>query len=559
MKVLESLKRFSGCFVFVLILVGTASETQAAWQTIHNDFYWYDQDGNSIQTRSGCLCKFGDAYDWYGGTNGFKDQTCYTSTDLVHWTNKGIVLSCPTDANRIDVLYNELTKMYVMILKYDGNGAHLGIATCPTPDGKFTFKNETLVDSALIGDMSVYKDTDGKAYLAAVSWKTGTNAQHGIWLMSPDYLTVERRIFLWNKGGREAPMIFKRNGIYYYATSATNWTVSTATEYYSAQTLAGPWSAMTSMSMPGTTNSWDSQCDFVSHIKGAQDSVYMYCGDRWEKPDPRREGDYVWLPMTFNSAVPVVNYYQDWEINLEAGTWRPFDYRRNLAMRRTATASSVNGANIANNVTDSATYLNYTNTRWESAASDPQWIMVDLGSAKSINRVILKWHENFGKAFKIQLSADAVVWSDVYSTTKGASRSVTDVTFGNISARYVRMYGTQRGTANGYSLFDFMVLKDSLDSPVKIGTPKSGKAPIFPSSTLLTEAGNGMISYFLPIATLIKLDVFDMRGKRVTTLAEGFKQAGRYEIDASEKIGKGLHAFRLTAYGRKYSFMKADF
>jgi hypothetical protein len=61
------------------------------------------------------------------------------------------------------------------------------------------------------------------------------------------------------------------------------------------------------MSMPGTTNSWDSQCDFVSHIKGAQDSVYMYSGDRWEKPDPRREGDYVWLPMTFNGAVPVVN------------------------------------------------------------------------------------------------------------------------------------------------------------------------------------------------------------------------------------------------------------
>jgi hypothetical protein len=538
------------------MLSGMIPAAQAAWQTIHNDFYWYDQNGNTIQTRSGCLRKFNDAYYWYGGTNGFKDQTCYTSTDLVHWTYKGIVLSCPTDANRIDVLFNDLTKQYVMILKYNGNGAHLGIATCLTPDGKFTFKSESLVDSALIGDMSVYEDADSKAYLAAVSWKTGTNAQHGIWLMSPDYLTVERRIFLWNRGGREAPMIFKRSGIYYYATSATNWTVSTATEYYSAQSLAGPWSAMTSMSMPGTTNSWDSQCDFVSHIKGAKDSVYMYCGDRWEKPDPRREGDYVWLPMTFNGAVPVVNYYQDWEINLDAGTWRPFDYLRNLAMRKTATASSVNGANSANNVTDSATYLNYTNTRWESAASDPQWIMVDLGSAKSINRVILKWHENYGKSFKIQASVDALTWSDVYSTTKGVARSVTDVTFGKTSARYVRMYGTQRGTANGYSLFDFMVLNDSLDSPVKIGTPESGKDPVFSSSASLTVAGNGMISYFLPNATFTKLDVFNMSGKLVATLKEGYKCAGSHEAALSGRIGRGLYLFRLIAGKEILSAMK---
>jgi hypothetical protein len=72
------------------ILSGMVPAAQAAWQTIHNDFYWYDQDGNSIQTRSGCLCKFSGVYYWYGGTNGFVDQTCYTSTDLIHWTYKGV-------------------------------------------------------------------------------------------------------------------------------------------------------------------------------------------------------------------------------------------------------------------------------------------------------------------------------------------------------------------------------------------------------------------------------------------------------------------------------------
>jgi hypothetical protein len=54
--------------------------------------------------------------------------------------------------------------------------------------------------------------------------------------------------------------------------------------------------------------------------------------------------------------------------------------------------------------------------------------MVDLGAAKNINRVILKWHTDYAKAFQIQVSANSSTWTDVYSTTKGASYSVTDVT-----------------------------------------------------------------------------------------------------------------------------------
>ncbi len=433
---------------------------QTEWQTIHNDFYWYDEGGNPIRTRSGDLFKYGDTYYWYGGTNAFREQTCYTSTDLVHWEFQGIVLSHAVEANRIDIEYNESTNQFVMLLKYDGNGAHLGTAVSSAPDGDFTFLGQTLVDDALMGDMSAYKDTDGTLYIAYVSWATGTNAQHGIYRMSQDYLQLDSRIHLWNLGGREAPLIFKRNGIYYYMTSRTDWTASSETQYYSATNLSGPWSELTMLSTPGSTNSWDSQCDFVFPIEGTEGTVYLYGGDRWEKPDPRREGDYVWLPMTFDGDEPVLNYYQDWEINLEAGTWRPFDYQRNLALNKPATASSESGGYVASNVTDSTTYLDYLDSRWQSAASDPQWIMVDLESERAINRVILKWHENYGRSFQIQVSNDASTWTDVYTTTRGARRSVTDVTFATTTARYVRMVGTRRGTSNGYSLFDFMVLND---------------------------------------------------------------------------------------------------
>jgi hypothetical protein len=442
----------------------TGGSPTTGWVTIHNDFFWYDDTGAAIETRAGCLRKFGDTYYWYGlfawqDPKAWNDQTCYTSTDLVHWTYKGVVLHVDAGANRMDVLYNDTTKQYVMFLKYGGDAASLGIATSSTPDGQFTLKSETQVDGANMGDMSVYKDDDGTAYLAYVWDKTGPNRQHGLYRMSADYLTLDTRMYLWDIPSREGVHVFKRNGLYYYGTSETNGIQSSPTRYYTATNLAGPWSAATPLSTPGSNNSWDTQVDYVYPWVGTAGTVFMYAGDRWVKTD-LRQGDYPWLPLEFNGTVPTLNYYQDWDLNIAAGTWRKFDPARNLASGKTATASSVNATNVANNVTDAATYLNYTSTRWESAASDPQWIMVDLGAATEIDRAILKWHTNYGKAFKIQVSIDGTTWTDVYSTTIGASYSVTDVTFAKTSARYARMYGTQRGTTNGYSLFDFMVLDD---------------------------------------------------------------------------------------------------
>ena len=193
-----------------------------SWVTIHNDFAWLDRDGQRILTRSGCLCMFNGVWYWYGGNQrGFREQHVYTSTDLVNWTSKGVVLRHDTDANRIDVLYNDKTKRYVMFLKYDGNGAFFAIATADRPDGQFTLQKKMLVDDARIGDMSMFKDDDGKAYLCYVSWAKGVNAQHGIYRMSTDYMSLDKRLFLWDIRGREAPHIFKRQGIYYYGTSKT--------------------------------------------------------------------------------------------------------------------------------------------------------------------------------------------------------------------------------------------------------------------------------------------------------------------------------------------------
>jgi hypothetical protein len=543
----------------VSILFGAATTSQAAWTTIHNDFFQIDQNGNPVYTRSGCLRKFSNTYYWYGSANNFSDQTCYSSTDLMHWTYNGVAIVAG-NTNRMDVIYNDSTKQYVMYLKtQNGTNCDLGIATSSTPAGPFTLKGDYKVFGYQIGDMSVYQDFDKKAYLCYV-WdsvpgaNSGGVSEHGFGLLSPDYLSLSQREMLWHRGSREAPMMMKRHGIYYYLTSRTLWTTSTETIYYTATAIAGPWTnnLLDTMICPGNTakNSWDTQCDFIFVFPGTQDTTYMYCGDRWIKPDELRQGDYAWLPITFSPKDSVIiNYYMDWEVDVSAGTWRAFDYKRNLAMHKTATASSVNGTYVANNVTDSMTYSSFT--RWESAASDPQWIRVDLGSAMNINRVILKWDSCYAKAFQIQTSTDGSTWNPVYTTTTGGRRCVTDETFARTSARYVRMYGTQRGTTFGYALFDFMVLNDSVATATKFNLGKSS----VPSKAFLT-CTNNTIHYSVPSGDFVKLDVVDCRGKLVAVLVDGFRNAGDHEALLPGTLGHGMYIIRLMAGAKKLATME---
>lgn len=269
----------------------------------------------------------------------------------------------------------------------------------------------------------------------------------------------------------------------------------------------------------------------------------MYCGDRWKRPHAARGGDYVWLPITFTQKDSVViNYYQDWELDPDRGVWRTIDNRRNLALNKTATASSVNGSNVANNVTNPSTYENYLNTKWVSAASDPQWITVDLGSSMPVNRVILKWDSTYAKSFKIQVSTDNAEWTDVFSTTKAGARSVTDETFETRDARYVRMYGTQRGsTTGGYSLFDFMVLNDSLTVPVN----ESVKTSV--ANKIALHCVKDAVSYNIPNSSPVRLEVLDIRGKLVAVLDVGSRIAGNHTVSIPGSLSRGMYFIRLKA------------
>jgi hypothetical protein len=122
-----------------------------------------------------------------------------------------------------------------------------------------------------------------------------------------------------------------------------------------------------------------------------------------------------------------------------------------LSQGKPVTVSSTEYGTGANAVDGSMT------TRWGSAFSDPQWIYVDLGATHTITQVILEWEGTsaYGKSYQIQTSANASTWTTVYTTTTGNGGNDTLAVSG--SGRYVRMYGTARGTGYGYSIWEFKV------------------------------------------------------------------------------------------------------
>ncbi len=126
----------------------------------------------------------------------------------------------------------------------------------------------------------------------------------------------------------------------------------------------------------------------------------------------------------------------------------------NLARSRPVSVSSVETGNVlvgANAVDGDPA------TRWGSQYADPQWLSVDLGSVKTLSQVRLHWEVAYARTYRIETSTDGAAWNPVWSTTAGDG-GVDDITLpAGTSGRHVRVYGTERGTGWGYSLWEVEV------------------------------------------------------------------------------------------------------
>lgn len=132
----------------------------------------------------------------------------------------------------------------------------------------------------------------------------------------------------------------------------------------------------------------------------------------------------------------------------------------NLALGKTITASSVQQTYVAANANDGN-----VNTYWEGAPNTyPNTLTVDLGSAQSVYKVVLKLNASWGsrtQTLSVLTSTDNSNYttraaSNTYTFNPSSSNTVT-ITFTEISARYIRLNFTANSGATGGQVAEFEV------------------------------------------------------------------------------------------------------
>ena len=225
--------------------------------TITNDTFFKDTDGNYIYSQGGCIQKFGDKYYWYGvkykeadiyaknpengkaGNAAYETFTCYSSDDLVNWEFEGYPLTGEPNGwvGRMGVVYNENAKKYVLISQYAPGMVY---AVSDKPEGPFKIDHiqKTLpIQNDVTGDQTLFQDDDGKAYIICSS-ANGRAYQYVIPLRESDFLDIDEEnikmlfydedgsyidengeVDKKDKTGIEGNCMFKYNGNYYYTGS----------------------------------------------------------------------------------------------------------------------------------------------------------------------------------------------------------------------------------------------------------------------------------------------------------------------------------------------------
>ncbi|MDE9365587.1 discoidin domain-containing protein [Luteipulveratus sp. YIM 133132] len=93
-------------------------------------------------------------------------------------------------------------------------------------------------------------------------------------------------------------------------------------------------------------------------------------------------------------------------------------------------------------------------TRWASTWNDGQWISVDLGSARALDRVVLRWETAYARDYDLQVSDDGTTWRTVKRVTGSAGGLEVQQLPAGTTGRYVRVLAQTRATSYGVSLWE---------------------------------------------------------------------------------------------------------
>jgi hypothetical protein len=303
---------------------------------------WRDTDGHPIQAHGGGVLHREGVYYWYGeNKGGLTDHvsgrvdvigvSCYSSRDLIHWKNEGVVLPAVPDdpahdlhpskvAERPKVLYNAKTRRFVLWLHVDSPDylyASTGRAVSDSPTGPFTYVGSIRPSGHDSRDMTVFQDEDGAAYL---NYSSDLNKVTRIARLTVDYLEpsgIAAEAFRSERdhGGRESPAVFVHAGRYFFIGSGyTGWRPNAA-EYAVSDWPLGPWTVQDDPCVgPGAETTFGGQNTFVLPVAG-RPGAYILMLDRWNPAD-LGDSRYAWLPLRVDGDSLAARWRDRWSLSV---------------------------------------------------------------------------------------------------------------------------------------------------------------------------------------------------------------------------------------------------
>ncbi|MFF7521656.1 RICIN domain-containing protein [Streptomyces pseudovenezuelae] len=318
--------------VFAVMVAGAPA--QAASVTVTSGTQFTDTTGAVVHAHGGGVIEVGAYYYWFGenrnADNTFKAVSVYRSADLRTWEFRRDVLTRSSDpelavANieRPKVIYNSTTGKFVMWMHKengsDYNQARAAVAVSDSVDGDYAWRGSFRPPSGTTSrDMTLFKDDDGTAYQIT---SAAGNADLQIFRLSADYTAYDSLAANpWPGTYREAPALFKRDGVYFMLTSGNSGWSPNQQKYATATSITGPWTAMTEV---GDATAYGSQTAFVLPVQGTSGTSYLYLGDRWGNSmgGTVNDSQYVWLPLTFPTWTTMnLPWYPQTALDTAAGT-----------------------------------------------------------------------------------------------------------------------------------------------------------------------------------------------------------------------------------------------